>query len=329
MKMLPPLLLLIVFHSHTCLSVTVSTSTPKVEIHEHTDAVLPCEFKTEKDQNPRIEWKKKGKGVTFVYFDKTFPSRSNTFKGHTYFSRKPLYLLSQNWPPFFYPESEFLFFAESYAGRAKIEGATLTIHSVTQKDSGEYRCEVTATEDHVNLGEATVTLNVLVPPHVPSCEVPSSVFVGSNLELFCKDKLSVPPATYRWYKDNKALTATGDAPYSVDTNKGTLKFKSVSKEDTGMYRCESSNSAGAPKSCVAKQLTVVENPWNMTMLIASASGFAVLILFCCICICICRRRGCCKNSRKTKTTKSYNPPPPPPPPTINFKHYKQTQSFMI
>ncbi|XP_015249265.1 PREDICTED: junctional adhesion molecule B-like [Cyprinodon variegatus] len=291
MKMLPPLLLLIVFHSHTCLSVTVSTSTPKVEIHEHTDAVLPCEFKTEKDQNPRIEWKKKGKGVTFVYFDKTFP--------------------------------------KSYAGRAKIEGATLTIHSVTQKDSGEYRCEVTATEDHVNLGEATVTLNVLVPPHVPSCEVPSSVFVGSNLELFCKDKLSVPPATYRWYKDNKALTATGDAPYSVDTNKGTLKFKSVSKEDTGMYRCESSNSAGAPKSCVAKQLTVVENPWNMTMLIASASGFAVLILFCCICICICRRRGCCKNSRKTKTTKSYNPPPPPPPPTINFKHYKQTQSFMI
>ena len=36
------------------------------------DAVLACEFKTEKDQNPRIEWKKKGKGVTFVYFDGSF-----------------------------------------------------------------------------------------------------------------------------------------------------------------------------------------------------------------------------------------------------------------
>ncbi|XP_043987965.1 junctional adhesion molecule 2b [Gambusia affinis] len=287
--MLLPLLLIIALHSHMCLSVTVSTNKPKVEIHEHTDAVLSCEFKTEKDQNPRIEWKKKGKGVTFVYFDKKF--------------------------------------AKSYAGRAKIEGATLTIHSVTQKDSGEYRCEVTASEDHVNLGEATVTLNVLVPPHVPSCEVPSSVFVGTGLDLFCKDKLSVPPATYRWYKDNKALTATGDAPYSIDTNKGTLKFKSVSKEDTGMYRCESSNSVGAPKSCVAKQLTVVEYPWNMTMLIAGASGFVTLILFCCICICICHRRGCCKKSRKTKGSKSYNPPPPPP--TRNLKHYKQTQSFMI
>lgn len=36
------------------------------------------------------------------------------------------------------------------------------------------------------------------------------------------------------------------------------KFKSVSKVDAGMYRCESSNSVGAPKSCVAQQLKVVD-----------------------------------------------------------------------
>lgn len=42
-----------------------------------------------------------------------------------------------------------------------MEGATLTIHAATQKDSGEYRCEVTASEDQVNLGEATVILDVL------------------------------------------------------------------------------------------------------------------------------------------------------------------------
>nr|QVG60689.1 jamB-like protein [Scophthalmus maximus] len=214
-----------------CLSVTVSTSKPKVEVHEHTDAVLACEFRTEKDQNPRIEWKKRGKAVTFVYFNDKF--------------------------------------TRSYAGRAQMEGATLTIHAVTQKDSGEYRCEVTASEDHVNLGEASVTLNVLVPPHVPSCEVPGSVFVGSGLDLLCKDKLSVPPATYRWYKDNRALTATADTPYSIDTIKGTLqKFKSVSKVDTGMYRCESSNSAGAPKSCVAQQLQVVEYQLLILLLVA-------------------------------------------------------------
>uniref|UniRef100_A0A3Q1I8H3 Ig-like domain-containing protein n=1 Tax=Anabas testudineus TaxID=64144 RepID=A0A3Q1I8H3_ANATE len=230
------------------------------------DAVLACEFRTEKDQNPRIEWKKKGKGVTFVYFNDKFTG--------------------------------------SYAGRAKIEGATLTIHSVTQKDSGEYRCEVTASEDHVNLGEASVSLNVLVPPHVPSCEVPSSVFVGSGLELLCKDKLSVPPATYRWYKDNKALTATADTPYNIDTNKGTLKFKSVSKLDSGMYRCESSNSVGAPKSCVAKKLKVIDYPLNMTILIAGAAGFLLLILFCCICCALWECKGVsCKRKSNTRCKK--------------------------
>uniref|UniRef100_A0A667Z8N6 Junctional adhesion molecule 2b n=1 Tax=Myripristis murdjan TaxID=586833 RepID=A0A667Z8N6_9TELE len=212
------------------------------------NAVLACEFKTEKDQNPRIEWKKKGKGVTFVYFDRKFSG--------------------------------------SYAGRAKIEGATLTIHSVTQKDSGEYRCEVTASEDHVNLGETSVSLNVLVPPHVPSCEVPSSAFAGSDLELLCKDKLSVPPATYRWYKDNKALISSTDTSYSMDTHKGTLKLKSVSKADSGMYRCESSNSVGAPKSCVAQQLKVIES---------GGVGLFLLIFMCCLGLCLCRRRGCCKS----------------------------------
>lgn len=36
------------------------------------EAKLSCEFKTEKDQNPRIEWKKKDTGTSFVYFNGTF-----------------------------------------------------------------------------------------------------------------------------------------------------------------------------------------------------------------------------------------------------------------
>ncbi|XP_068185448.1 junctional adhesion molecule 2b [Antennarius striatus] len=291
LKLLALHLLVSLLHCPFCVLVTVSSSKPQVEVHEHTDAVLTCEFRTEKDQNPRIEWKKKGKAVTFVYFNHKFTG--------------------------------------SYAGRAKIEGATLTIHSVTQRDSGEYRCEVTAGEDHVNLGEATVTLNVLVPPHVPSCEVPTSVFVGSGLELLCKDKLSVPPATYRWYKDNKALMTTAGTPYSIDMNMGTLKLKSVSKTDEGMYRCESFNSVGAPKSCVAQQLNVIEYPWNLAILISGAAAFVMFIFFCCLCVYVCRRRGCCKKDKKTKSTKCFNPPPPPPPPIHNLKHYKQTHSFMI
>ncbi|XP_061697480.1 junctional adhesion molecule 2b [Syngnathoides biaculeatus] len=289
MPMMFSLLLLLCIHCPASMSVTVSSSKTKVEVHEHTDAVLSCDFRTEKDQNPRIEWKKKEKAVTFVYFN-------NKFIG-------------------------------SYAGRAEMEGATLTIHSVTQKDSGEYRCEVTASDDHVNFGEATVTLDVHVHPHIPSCEVPPSVFVGSDLELLCKDKQSAPPATYSWYKDNRALKVSSDAPYSVDTRRGTLKLTSVSKVDSGMYRCESSNSVGAPKSCVAQQLNVIEHPVDITILIAVASGFVIVTLLCLISVCVCRRRGCCEKEKKTQSPKSYSPPPPPP--IHNIKTYKPTQSFMI
>lgn len=37
-----------------------------------TDAELSCEFKTENDENPRIEWKKVDKDVSFVYFNNSF-----------------------------------------------------------------------------------------------------------------------------------------------------------------------------------------------------------------------------------------------------------------
>ncbi|XP_077393146.1 junctional adhesion molecule 2A-like isoform X2 [Festucalex cinctus] len=282
------LFLLLCIHCPVSMSVTVSASKSKVEVHEHTDAVLSCDFHTEKDQNPRIEWKKKGKAVSFVYFHNKFTS--------------------------------------SYAGRAKMEGATLTIHSVTQKDSGEFRCEVTAGDDHVSFGEATVALHVHVPPHIPSCEVPRSVFVGSDLELLCKDQQSASPATYSWYKDNTALTVSSDTPYSMDTRKGTLKFASVSKVDSGMYRCETSDSVGAPKSCVAQQLKVIDHPAEISILIAGASAFVILAFLGAIFACVCRRRGFCTKEKKSKSSKSYNPPPP----TIhNIKTYKATQSFMI
>lgn len=49
----------------------------------------------------------------------------------------------------------------SFEGRATIDGATVTLHRVTQEDAGEYRCEISAHLDVVNLGETNVTLKVL------------------------------------------------------------------------------------------------------------------------------------------------------------------------
>ncbi|MEQ2170478.1 hypothetical protein GOODEAATRI_000618 [Goodea atripinnis] len=175
----------------------MSTNRHKVEVEEFSDAVLLCLFHTEKDQNPRIEWKKKAKEVSFVYFNERF--------------RGP------------------------FEGRATIDGATVTLHKVTQEDAGEYRCEISASKDAVSLGETNVTLN-----------------------LRCRDQQSVPPATYSWFKDNKPINPPrhANATYLINSHTGILEFKAVAKEDSGRYSCLASNGVGSPKMCVGKHMAI-------------------------------------------------------------------------
>ncbi|KAI1885170.1 hypothetical protein AGOR_G00217430 [Albula goreensis] len=245
---------LLLLQSRGCAPVTVSSSKPRVEIREHEDAVLSCEFKTEKDDHPRIEWKKKGKDISYIYLD-------GEFKG-------------------------------SFAGRAKIEGATVTLYKATQKDTGEYRCEVTARHDSVKLGETYVTLKVLVPPHTPSCEIPTSALTGL------------------WWR-------------CADTHSGTLHFRTVSRADSGQYRCEASNGVGAPKSCEGKHLKI--DDMNMTLILAAGGGGLFLLSVCFLGIC-CACWRCCRKSKKGSKASPYNRSDSPLP---NPRNYKHTQSFML
>uniref|UniRef100_A0A3Q0SMG5 Junctional adhesion molecule 2a n=1 Tax=Amphilophus citrinellus TaxID=61819 RepID=A0A3Q0SMG5_AMPCI len=203
-----------------CVPVRVMTNRHNVEVEELKDAVLSCIFFTEVDQKPRIEWKKKGKDVSFVFYN-------GKFKG-------------------------------PFEGRATIDGATVTLKRVTQEDAGEYRCEISAPQDTVSLGETNVTLKVLVPPQIPLCEIPSSAVTGSVVQLRCRDQQGIPPATYSWYKDNKLIRAPhhANATYLVNSRTGVLEFKAVTKEDTGQYRCLASNGVGQSKTCEGKHMTI-------------------------------------------------------------------------
>ncbi|XP_072514091.1 junctional adhesion molecule 2A [Salminus brasiliensis] len=222
--------------------VTVSTTRPRVEVQENSDAVLSCEFKTERDQNPRIEWKKKDTEVSFVYFQ-------NNFTG-------------------------------PFKGRAKIEGATVTLKKVTLKDAGEYRCEVSASDDSIKLGETNVTLTVLVPPHTPFCEIPSSALTGSLVELRCSDQYSIPPAVYTWYKDKKPLShKSANTTFTVNMNTGILTFQTVTRGDTGQYHCEARNGVGQPKSCVGNHMEI--DDLNVPAIIA---GIIMMCLVLSVCI---------------------------------------------
>lgn len=264
--------------------VTVSTDRHKVEVHEFSDAVLSCTFRTEKDQNPRIEWKKKGKGVSFVYFD-----------GH---------------------------FRGPFEGRATIDGATVTLKKVTQEDAGEYRCEISAPLDSVNLGETNVTLKVLVPPQTPSCEIPSGAVTGSEVQLRCRDQHSIPPATYSWFKDNQPIRppSNANATYLINSRTGVLKFKAVAKEDTGRYSCLASNGVGPSKMCEGKRMTIEDV--NVSAVVAAVVVVCLVIVICGCGGFVLHRNGFFSRHRG-RSNVNYIPPPQEP---QDFKH---TQSFML
>ncbi|XP_013855677.1 junctional adhesion molecule B [Austrofundulus limnaeus] len=279
---LPVLLLLM--HCSPCVPVTVSTNKHKVEVEEFSDAVLSCTFRTENDPYPRIEWKKTGKDVNFVYFN-------GQFKG-------------------------------SFEGRASIDGATVTLRRVTQEDAGEYRCEISAHLDAVNLGETNVTLKVLVPPHTPSCEIPASAVTGSVVQLLCRDQQSIPPATYSWFKDSKPISSPrhANATYQINSHTGILEFKSVAKEDSGRYSCLASNGVGLPKMCEGKHMTVEDV--NVTAMVVVVVVVLLLVVVCGCGGLLLHRNGILTRHRG-RSNVNYVPPPQEP---QDFKH---TQSFML
>lgn len=263
--------------------VTVTTDKPKVEVREFLDAVLSCTFRTEKDHSPRIEWKKRGKDVSFVYFD-----------GH---------------------------FKGPFEGRATIEGATVTLRRVTQEDAGEYRCEISAPHDSVNLGETNITLKVLVPPQTPACEIPSGAVTGSVVQLRCRDQQSIPPATYSWFKDDEAISPPrhANATYLINPHTGVLEFKAVAKEDSGRYSCQASNRVGS-KMCQGKHMTIEDV--NVTAVVAAVVVVCLLFLVCGCGGFLLHRNGFFSRHRG-RSNVNYIPPPQEP---QDFKH---TQSFML
>ncbi|XP_017313597.1 junctional adhesion molecule 2A isoform X1 [Ictalurus punctatus] len=304
-----PVLLPLLLQSVPVTPVTVSTSSRIVKVEEHSEAKLSCEFKTEKDQNPRIEWKKmEEKGTSFVYFNGSF--------------------------------------AEFYMGRAKMEGATITLQKVTLKDDGEYRCEVSAAADDVQLGETILTLNVLVPPHIPSCEIPSSALTGSRVALRCRDKYSIPPANYTWYKDKTPVFPPRhtNATYSVNKETGILTFHAVTIADSGLYHCEANNRVGKPKSCVGNHMTV--DDLNVPGIVAGIVIFCLIITLCTLGVCYAHRQGYFNRHRGRSfwiqqchgvahiSSQNLNRSEDIPhagygPPSQNIQDFKHTQSFML
>lgn len=63
-----------------------------------------------------------------------------------------------------------------------------------------------------------------MPPHTPSCEIPSGAVTGSVVQLRCRDQQSIPPATYSWFKDNQPISPPrhANATYLINSHTGIL-----------------------------------------------------------------------------------------------------------
>ncbi|XP_068919070.1 junctional adhesion molecule B isoform X7 [Petaurus breviceps papuanus] len=236
-------------------------STPRnhqvVTAIEFQEAILSCKYQR-KTSPSRLEWKKLGPSVSFVYYQQTFQG--------------------------------------DFKNRAEMLNFSIRIKNVTRKDAGQYRCEVSVPSDQgQNLEEDIITLEVLVAPGVPLCEVPSSALSGTVVELKCQDKEGFPAPEYTWFKNGVHLLENPKSghkitniSYTMNKKTGTLQFNSVSKLDTGEYFCEARNSVGYHK-CPGKQMQI--DDLNINGILGAVITVALLILFCGLGACYAQKKG--------------------------------------
>ncbi|KAF3820475.1 hypothetical protein GH733_013651 [Mirounga leonina] len=221
------------------------------------EVILACKY-PKKTISSRLEWKKLGRSVSFVYYQQALQG--------------------------------------DFKDRAEMIDFSIRIKNVTRTDAGKYRCEVSApSEQGQNLEEDTVTLEVLVAPAVPTCEVPNSALSGTVVELRCQDKEGNPAPEYTWFKDGVPLSEnpklgsqSTNSSYTMNTKSGTLQFNTVSKLDSGEYSCEARNSVGH-RRCPGKRMQV--DDLNVSGIIAAVVVVASVISVCGLGVCYAQRKG--------------------------------------
>ncbi|XP_035401521.1 junctional adhesion molecule B isoform X1 [Cygnus atratus] len=271
--------------------ISIETDNKNVKAEEFKEAILSCKHKFSKGMSLRVEWKKiQSQGVSFVYYNGEFTG--------------------------------------DLKDRAEMLNTGIRIRNVTRKDSGTYRCEISAkSEEGQRLGEATITLTVLVAPTTPVCEVPSSAMTGTVVELSCKETEGSPPSEYQWYKNGVALlgkTGTGSArtaniTYTMNKKSGTLLFNTVTKNDTGEYFCEASNGIGLPQKCSVRRMQV--DDLNVSGIIAAVVFVALVMALCGLGVFYAQKKGYfTKESSSQKKSNSQ---------AMSEKDFKHTKSFVI
>nr|XP_020029913.1 junctional adhesion molecule A [Castor canadensis]XP_020029914.1 junctional adhesion molecule A [Castor canadensis] len=271
---------------------TVYTSESVVRVAENKSIKLSCSYSG--FSSPRVEWK-------FVHGDTT---------SLVCYNNK---------------------ITASYENRVTFSPSGITFDSVTRKDTGMYTCMVSE-EGGNNYGEVTIQLIVLVPPSMPTVNIPSSVTIGSRAVLTCSEEDGSPPSEYYWYKDGvlmptdpKSSRAFSNSSYTLDSKSGELVFDSVTASDTGEYSCQAMNGFGLPMTSAAVRMEAVE--LNVGGIVAAVIVALLLLGVLIFGIWFAYSRGYFYRAKKgTSTAKKviYSQPI-----TRSEGEFKQTSSFLV
>ncbi|XP_047517087.1 fasciclin-2-like isoform X2 [Pieris napi] len=165
----------------------------------------------------------------------------------------------------------------------EISSEGLLIHNISIEDNGVYKC---VAADYETGEEVAIDIKVEVvtmPEIVELVAVPENIaYEGASISMECIAS-GTPPPEYSWKKIYKNAHVDGKPNYKQTLNK--IEFENVDKNDTGIYECTASNTAGnvskqirlnvlvPPKITQFKNATAVED--GTVQLVCRAEGIPV------------------------------------------------------
>ncbi|XP_043290985.1 carcinoembryonic antigen-related cell adhesion molecule 3-like isoform X10 [Cervus canadensis] len=121
---------------------------------------------------------------------------------------------------------------------------TLTVFSVTRKDTGPYVCEA---RNPVSVRRSDpFTLQVLYPLAQPSLQASNTTVAEHEGPVVLTCLTDETRVSIRWFFKGQSLLLTRGMTLSLDNS--TLTIDPVSRKDAGDYQCEVSNRANSRKS---------------------------------------------------------------------------------
>lgn len=135
-----------------------------------------------------------------------------------------------------------------------IQNSNLIIESASERDSGEYRCEVCFKSSRKCRDKASM-LTVLIEPQFTITPKSQNATLKSDVLFECGVK-SEPKSTIIWLKNGEQIYPSA---YFQFVNETSLRILGVIKQDEGYYQCIASNALNSIQS-VAKLSIIDENP---------------------------------------------------------------------